>query len=102
MTMQMIRTTKQHAKLADARKDFIQLAPYAMLAKGKTLDARAHAEAEGASSRRRLLTKATRAGLRPGGSPETWAARLSDYARPKPRSWPRCATSGLTTACWRT
>ena len=40
MTMQMIRTTKQHAELADARKDFIQLARYAMLAKGKTLDAR--------------------------------------------------------------
>ena len=104
MTMQMIRTTKQHAELADARKDFIQLARYAMLAKGKTLDARAHAEAEGASSRvQRILTKAE-PGLvsAPGGSPETWAARLSDYARPKPRSWPRCATSGLTTACWRT
>ena len=104
MTMQMIRTTKQHAELADARKDFIQLARYAMLAKGKTLDARAHAEAEGASSCvQRILTKAE-PGLvsAPGGSPETWGSALSDYARPKPRSWPRCATSGLTTACRRT
>ena len=76
MTMQMIRTTKQHAELADARKDFIQLARYAMLAKGKTLDARAHAEAEGASSRvQRILTKAE-PGLvsAPGGSPETWGS----------------------------
>ena len=78
MTMQMIRTTKQHAELADAHKDFIQLARYAMLAKGKTLDARAHAEAEGASRVQRILTKAE-PGLvsAPGGSPETWAARLT-------------------------
>jgi hypothetical protein len=59
MTMNMIRSTKMSADLADARRDFVSLARYAMISKGKTLDARAHAEAEGASPRvLRILQKA--------------------------------------------
>ena len=83
MTMSMIATTRQREAAADARRDFIQLARYAMLSKGKTLDARAHAEAEGASHRvQRILEKAEPGMVSaPGGSPSTWGSALSDYAQ---------------------
>ena len=81
MNMQMIATTKQRAELNDARRDFVALARYAMLSKGRVTEARALAESDGASRRVLRIIERAEPGMvsAPGGSPETWGSGLSDY-----------------------
>jgi hypothetical protein len=79
--LSMIKTTRERAELTEARRSFIQVARYVMLAKGKTLEARALATGEGASARVLRIIERAEPGmvLSPAGSPSTWGSELSAY-----------------------
>ena len=82
MTLHAIATSKMRADVSTAHRDFITATRFLMLAKGSPVQAKALAEAHGASRRvEAIVAKAAPGRLGVGESPTGWSDALSDYAQ---------------------